>query len=654
MRAYCFTCMEAVEDGAAFCPCCGREIICEVPAHQLKPGTLLQGRYLIGKALGQGGFGITYIGKDTTLNMRVAIKEYYPNGYSNRNHDVTNNVTITASDQNSFFLNGKQKFLNEARTLAKFCGEPGIVGVRDFFEANNTAYIVMEYLDGITLKDYIIENGPFSSSTLFPVMRPIVNALEKVHKQSVIHRDISPDNIIVLQDGAIKLLDFGAAREVGGDKSLSVMLKPGYAPEEQYRSSGRQGPWTDVYALCATLYFCLTGRRPEESIERIWNDNTPLPSSCGADVSHEQEAVIMKGLSVKAEDRYQSIQELSNALYDMREQTLQHGYEIHHESNQRFQSDELPKENATIIEEQRIKDVNILNDREEPETVLNIEESGGMEKKEKGRKEMGKAQEDPNAFSCRSDDLNPPPSIHPTPWLWAAVFAVVAVAIAVIVIIVTSPPPEHASTRYTITLTAVSDEKVYDGNPLITYIRATPLADHNHSVSADYVVYDSNGNLIQGDPIDIGKYIKKVCNVHIYSGKNDITDQYDITTINGTLTILAPTPELELIPTPTLAPTPSAADLDTINADIIYPHNAEMYLPFYKSAKVCPSPGKTAVYAFKDPDNKNDPMRSGNYYTVSRDTEVTVLAESLGYSCVIINDSQKAGWINSKYLVEIS
>ncbi len=221
--------MNPVEAGTPVCPHCGQSTHIVSPAHQLKPGTMLLERYMVGKALGQGGFGITYIGLDTRLDMRVAIKEFYPNGYSNRNHEATNNVTITAAGADRFYSHAIKRFLHEAKTLAKFNNEPGIVGVRDFFEANNTAYIVMDYLEGNTLKKYISSKEPIRADVLFPLMTPIIKGLGKVHEAGIVHRDVSHDNIMVMPSG-LKLLDFGAARKVGGDKSFSVMLKPGYAP----------------------------------------------------------------------------------------------------------------------------------------------------------------------------------------------------------------------------------------------------------------------------------------------------------------------------------------------------------------------------------------------------------------------------------------
>ena len=317
MSRYCYNCMNPIEDNTGVCPHCGQAPFGVNPVHQLKTGTLLKNRYLIGKSLGQGGFGITYIGLDTTLDVRVAVKEYYPNGISNRNNEASEHVTMTSTGAD-IYERGKLRFLQEAKTLARFYEEPGIVSVHDFFEDNNTAYIVMEYLDGITLKRFVEARGKIPANALIRVMRPIMRSLEKVHAQDVIHRDISPDNIMLLRDGTLKLLDFGSAREVGGDKSLSVMLKPGYAPEEQYRSKGKQGPWTDVYSLCATMYFCLTGVRPEESVERAMNPDNMLkrPSELGAEISQAQESVILRGMAVHAKDRYQSMAELAGALKD--------------------------------------------------------------------------------------------------------------------------------------------------------------------------------------------------------------------------------------------------------------------------------------------------------------------------------------------------
>ena len=311
--------MSPIEEGLAICPSCGKNFDAEIAPHHLQPGVMLHNRYLVGSAIGEGGFGITYIGRDTLLDLKVAIKEYYPSGYANRSNMASSTVMSgTRTDIIEYFDKGKHKFINEARTLAKFSNETGIVSVRDFFEENNTAYIIMEYLEGTTLKSYIEQNGTITPEATVGLLLPVMESLKKVHSQGLIHRDISPDNIMLTEDNKVKLLDFGAARNVSSsgyaDKSLSVMLKPGYAPEEQYRSRGQQGPWTDIYALCATMYKCITGITPDDAAQRMFEDEVKAPSDLGIEIAPNVEAAILKGMSVHQKDRYQTIDDLIAAL----------------------------------------------------------------------------------------------------------------------------------------------------------------------------------------------------------------------------------------------------------------------------------------------------------------------------------------------------
>ncbi len=287
-------------------------------AHALKPLTILSGKYLIGNVIGEGGFGITYIGYDLNLEMKIAVKEFYPNGFVTRESKVTNEVTGYTTNDPAQYQKWKDSFIREARNLAKFSNLPGIVHVRDFFQENNTAYIVMEYVEGETLKDYLKKRTrPLSINETLDMMEPVIRSLSKVHAGGIIHRDISPDNIMIQDGGDIKLIDFGAAREFesGNEKSMSVLLKPGYAPEEQYRTKGDQGPWTDVYALSATIYRCITGIKPVESMERMRTDELKKPSEMGIQIQPGTENALLKGMAVYAEDRIRSMDELKQALY---------------------------------------------------------------------------------------------------------------------------------------------------------------------------------------------------------------------------------------------------------------------------------------------------------------------------------------------------
>ena len=312
---YCPYCMNELPEEGAVCPSCGRDTKeYTSPSHTLARGAMLNHRFLVGGVLGEGGFGITYIGLDTLLQVRVAIKEFYPAGMVNRNNSVSNDVqSISADSARELFSKSREHFLHEARTLAKFTNEPGIVAVRDFFEENHTVYIVMEYLDGITLKSYLKQVGTISSYNTVCLLMPVFKSLKKIHEKNLIHRDISPDNIMLVGE-QVKLLDFGAAREFADEKSLSVMLKHGYAPMEQYRRHGQQGAWTDVYAICATVYKCITGMIPPDAPDRIYEDNLKMPSELGFEASPEFERVLRRGLAVKAEDRIRSIDQLLEEL----------------------------------------------------------------------------------------------------------------------------------------------------------------------------------------------------------------------------------------------------------------------------------------------------------------------------------------------------
>lgn len=317
----CLGCMAEYKDEYGLCPYCGYEpgTAAESSLH-IQPGVILAGRYLIGRVIGYGGFGVTYIGWDTTLQQRVAIKEYLPSEFATRAVGQTQ-VTVFGGNKAEQFSGGMVKFVDEAKRLARFQNEPGIVRVFDSFEANNTAYIVMEYLDGETLTSYLKREGKIPVEQAVDMLAPVIRSLEVVHKAGIIHRDIAPDNIILTKDGQAKLIDFGAARyaTTSHSRSLTVIIKPGYSPEEQYRSRGDQGSHTDVYALAAVLYRMVTGVTPPDALERrAFYENKkkdilpPLSQNCK--IGKNRENAILNAMNVRVEDRTKTANDFLSEL----------------------------------------------------------------------------------------------------------------------------------------------------------------------------------------------------------------------------------------------------------------------------------------------------------------------------------------------------
>ena len=312
----CYNCFKEIPEGNGPCPYCGFDLSENVKKYPvaLRAGTLLNGRYLIGRVLGQGGFGITYLAWDESLKARVAVKEYMPNDMAAR---MGTTVSVAMKSRAEDFAYGLERFQEEARTLAKFMGQPNIAGVTDYFDENGTSYFVMDYIEGISFKTYIAnQGGKVSPEEALDVLIPVLRALTAVHAEGFIHRDVTPDNIYITKDGNVKLLDFGSARYSLGDKSksLDVVLKVGYAPKEQYTRRGRQGPYTDVYSCAACLYAAITGYLPPESLERLDHDELVPPSQMGVEIPLYLERAILKGLAVQPEDRFQTAGEFLEAL----------------------------------------------------------------------------------------------------------------------------------------------------------------------------------------------------------------------------------------------------------------------------------------------------------------------------------------------------
>lgn len=312
----CPHCQEMIPDDFEHCGLCGKDVNVKNESYMLQIGTVLQDRYYIGAAIGQGGFGITYSCCDLRLDMKVAIKEFYPERLVKRDTSESDNVVLIDPSKTSVYDHEKSKCLLEARTLGDFADDPGVVRVSDIFNQNGTVYIVMEYLEGMTLEEFCKRNPDVDFDFCYKMLSPVIKVLEHIHERGLIHRDISPSNIMVLPDGRAKLLDFGSAsrfdKEEDDDEIL--VLRPGYSPIEQYQKGMASGPWTDVYAFCATFYYMLTGVNPSSADDRIIEDTLQKPSLLGASILDGQEEALMHGLVLKPDLRTRSMKQLEDEM----------------------------------------------------------------------------------------------------------------------------------------------------------------------------------------------------------------------------------------------------------------------------------------------------------------------------------------------------
>ena len=309
---FCPHCMKPAQ--GSVCGHCGGSMDWHAPATQLPLGTMLRGSngavYQLGAAKGQGGFGITYAAMDMMKGQRVAVKEYFPARCAVRGKDFR---VYPMSGQQQNYLGGMRSFLEEAMMLSAVCALESVVSVREHFEANGTAYLVMEFVDGIPLHEVLRRRGPMRAAELMPKLPRLLSDLQTMHDARVIHRDISPDNIILMPDGKLKLIDFGSARSVQDGKSMTVMLKAGFSPVEQYQSKG-QDAYTDVYALSATIYYCLTGVVPPAAVDRLTRDTLVPPNQAGAGLTATQEKALLEGMVVQPKLRTQSMRDLARKL----------------------------------------------------------------------------------------------------------------------------------------------------------------------------------------------------------------------------------------------------------------------------------------------------------------------------------------------------
>lgn len=320
MAEYCPFCMRP--SSGKYCQYCGREIAFRGKECQLPVGTHLigtQAPYLLGASIGQGGFGVTYAALNCASGKRVAVKEYFPIYWSERSEngrDVLPKRTCT-----SVYRTGRDKFLNEAETIRKLKHLKSIVNVLDFFQANNTAYIVMEYLEGETLTQLVKRKQRLTVEELWKMLRPLMEDINDMHVLDVLHRDIAPDNIMVMRDGSLRLMDFGSARSFQKTpEGKTQFIKPGFSPAEQYLREGRQGPYTDVYAMAATIYYCLSGKVPAQAPDRLseetngnvdplikLRDISNVPASVDTAVEH--------AMAVQSSVRTQTMREFCDQLY---------------------------------------------------------------------------------------------------------------------------------------------------------------------------------------------------------------------------------------------------------------------------------------------------------------------------------------------------
>lgn len=308
LKNTCPNCFSAMK--GQVCSKCGYKIVkTQMQYDALPTGTLLNERYIVGRLLGRGGFGITYLAYDSGESRIVAIKEFFPDGIGVRTYDNITVEPMTTQHSDEYSI-GLKRFAGEAKIVTEFreCSE--ILGVYESFYQNGTAYYVMEFVKGVSLKRYVEANGALSEGQAVHIAERILPALAVLHREGVLHRDVSPDNIMLRFDGAVKLVDFGSARILNNNKSLSmsVIVKEGFAPIEQYQRKGKQGSWTDIYSFGASMFYALLDLAPEDPLSRLENDDAFSKSLNSVSVPLGR--IIQKAASVKAENRYQSADEM--------------------------------------------------------------------------------------------------------------------------------------------------------------------------------------------------------------------------------------------------------------------------------------------------------------------------------------------------------
>lgn len=321
----CLNCMAGYVTGGV-CTHCGKTAGAEAagrPQDALPAGrSLAGGRYCLGRVLGKGGYGITYLAWDRKWNRRIAIKELYPQSEAAR--DRQTGYVEAARGREEDYEHLKLRFMQEAQILRTLQQYPEIIHVYHLFEEYGTCYYAMEYLEGEDLGRYMKRNGKLSWSQLEPTIRIVLRSLQILHGKELFHRDISPNNIFLLDSGDARLIDFGSVRSYGGARQFTTILNASYAPYELWSANGNQGPWSDLYSLSITMYHGLTGILPPKAMDRIASRETrgadsarPL-SSLHPDAPEYVQRAIEKGMSLDIPDRWRSAAEYGKALFPQR------------------------------------------------------------------------------------------------------------------------------------------------------------------------------------------------------------------------------------------------------------------------------------------------------------------------------------------------
>lgn len=482
---------------SCFCEICGEEIChhCGFNKSEYTPdpmvlpmGTKLKDKIIIGKVMGKGGFGITYLGYDLRMDKIIAVKEYYPNGLVYREYMGTE-LSVIDSKAAETFEQGAQKFYTEAEMVSQFNGNPNIMGVYDYFRTNNTVYLVMEYLSGMTLKNYVKKHGKLSDGQALYVMDKIAAALSITHSAGVLHRDISPDNIMICRDGKVKLIDFGAARQIMAESSsnLTVVMKHGYTPIEQYTKKGKQGAWTDIYSLGVSIYYALTKVILEDPYSRTDNDSEFYENKHGINSSIWE--ILKKCTMINASDRYGNAIDLRKALKSVSAPLTAEVIRLSEEDLKQQSQGDIVDAYTTLSAEEAAASVSVAD---APLTEEKIE----IFEDEKESPDKSEAEKSGNTDSTIPDKISSPSKGRKK--LVTVIFSCMGLAVAAVLCFVFIPNAEKMPSDISAVNTTIS------GNSAVTTSVNTTISD-NSTVTTTKEVTQETVNTEDYPEINDGK-----------------------------------------------------------------------------------------------------------------------------------------------------